>query len=55
MRGELPERVPDVFSEGLWELLLRCWLKDPCERPIAREVLDILRNLSRIQGDFIDS
>lgn len=55
MRDEFPERTLNVFTDGLWELLLRCWQRDPPKRPTAREVLVTLQDLHRLQSDCIDS
>ncbi|CAE6454109.1 unnamed protein product [Rhizoctonia solani] len=52
MNRELPERIPEVFADRLWDLLGQCWRYNPQERPTARQVLYILQELHRSQGSI---
>ncbi|CAE6532423.1 unnamed protein product [Rhizoctonia solani] len=49
MNREQPERVPEVFTDELWDLLCRCWRYNAQERPTARQVLHALQELHRSQ------
>ncbi|KAG8687535.1 hypothetical protein FRC11_007066 [Ceratobasidium sp. 423] len=49
MNRELPERIPGVFTDELWDLLGQCWKYDAQERPTARQVLHVLHELHRSQ------
>ncbi|CAE6509223.1 unnamed protein product [Rhizoctonia solani] len=49
MNRELPERVPEVFTDDLWDLLCQCWSYNAQERPTARQVLHSLEELNRSQ------
>ncbi|KAH7339709.1 kinase-like domain-containing protein [Rhizoctonia solani] len=47
MNREQPERIPEVFTDELWDLLCRCWKYNAQERPTARQVLHVLQELDR--------
>ena len=43
IEGECPERPPGVwFTDGVWEILERCWKRETCERINAESVLSCL-------------
>ena len=43
MRGDRPERpVHPELTDGLWELIRRCWSQEPHSRPNMSKVLDVL-------------
>ena len=50
VRGERPEKPRDAeslgFSNGLWELVQRCWSESNSDRPTARELHDYLSRAS---------
>ncbi|ELU36059.1 Pkinase domain-containing protein [Rhizoctonia solani AG-1 IA] len=33
MNREIPERIPSIFTDELWDLLCQCWKYDAKERP----------------------
>ena len=46
-QGERPPRpTHPTFTSSLWELMQRCWDRDPQLRPEASEVLQVLLTLS---------
>ncbi|CAE6511150.1 unnamed protein product [Rhizoctonia solani] len=49
MNRELPERIPGIFTDELWDLLHQCWRYKAQERPTARQVLHALQELHRRQ------
>ncbi|CAE6414047.1 unnamed protein product [Rhizoctonia solani] len=49
MNRELPERIPEVFADKLWDLLGQCWRYNAQERPTARQVLHALQELHHSQ------
>ncbi|KAG8720359.1 hypothetical protein FRC08_000457 [Ceratobasidium sp. 394] len=44
-QASIPAGSPD--GDKLWELITRCWAKDPKERPPAAEVETIMSTLTR--------
>ncbi|KAF9789185.1 kinase-like domain-containing protein [Thelephora terrestris] len=44
--GEMPERPPDGINDQVWELLEKCWSRDPGKRPPTLELYNILSNLA---------
>ena len=42
---EKPSEIPDI----LWELVQRCWSRDPSKRPSFKEIVEMLRT-----GDFFN-
>ncbi|CAG9463302.1 unnamed protein product [Pedinophyceae sp. YPF-701] len=44
MVGETPQ-VPDTLPEAVRNVLTRCFLQNPDERPTAQEVLDVLQSM----------
>ena len=47
VEGKRPLRPAHLGVTGaLWKLMKRCWDEDPCSRPEASEVLQILLDLS---------
>lgn len=55
LNSVLPER-PDAgflgLDDRLWELMQRCWMMEPGERP---KIDDILQIVERVSGDFVCS
>ena len=46
MRGERPPRpVHPGFTDGLWELMQRCWSQESNLRPDTPEILQVLESL----------
>ncbi|CAE6499584.1 unnamed protein product [Rhizoctonia solani] len=50
MNRELPERIPGVFTDEIWNLVSQCWKHNAQERPTARQVLNVLHELHRSQA-----
>ena len=45
MRGDRPERpVHPELTDGLWDLMQRCWSQELRSRPNMPEVLDVLHD-----------
>lgn len=40
---------PSEMSDILWELVQRCWSRDPSKRPSFKEIVEMLRT-----GDFFN-
>lgn len=56
-RGKTPERPEEiaVYSKKpdlLWELLGQCWMKQPAERPTARQLRSRFQSLTWYVGLF---
>ena len=55
MKGIRPAKTKDAgnlgFTNGLWEIVERCWLADRNKRPTLRAVLSSLREASSSCGD----
>ena len=49
MSGERPARPQEAKELGLtdsvWDMTVRCWHKDPAQRPRMTEVIELLREL----------
>ena len=41
--GRPPRPTHPTFTDGLWELVKRCWDNEPHLRPEASKVLEVLR------------
>ncbi|GAB1525531.1 hypothetical protein RhiTH_008694 [Rhizoctonia solani] len=52
MNREIPERIPSIFTDELWDLLCQCWKYDAKERPTARQVLHVLEKLHSPEPDI---
>lgn len=46
LAGEMPERHSDGINDQAWELLEKCWSRDPGERPPTLGLYNILSNLA---------
>ncbi|QRV74670.1 kinase domain protein [Ceratobasidium sp. AG-Ba] len=57
-KKEIPNRpaiefpIDDGPGDALWRLLKRCWAYDPVMRPTARQVLEELREISKLGPEF---
>lgn len=44
-----PKAHPELpVSDPLWDLMRKCWSSDPRSRPSMKEVVDVVRNCSRL-------
>ena len=51
VRGDRPERPKEVegawFTDDVWELLERCWMAQPEDRPSIKDILECLEQIAR--------
>lgn len=51
IKGERPVRPQGVegrlFTDGVWNILGRCWEHNPDDHPVVEDVLDCLEEVSR--------
>ncbi|ELU40226.1 Vegetative incompatibility protein [Rhizoctonia solani AG-1 IA] len=57
LQGTLPERPTEQLKEDssgnqIWELLLKCWDRDPDARKSAKEVAEFLASVQTVKADW---